>query len=283
MMADVHLCRCYRAVVIVSVAIHVAASGAFAELQTIALSGEAAPDTSWNFTYFEAPIINSVGDVAFIASLDDDEFDPLSGYWSNGTGVLSNVALSGQTAPGVALDFVPFGGDNIFINNVGQAGFGQTLSDFSTYGFFAQTGAGDTLEKIVAGGDPAPGTVDPNRVFHDFLGTVGSFNSFGDTGFQGSMPPTTGPGNFPSSGIWFGAPGVIDKVAEVGDPAPAPLGTAGLFSQFRTPAVNDSRQIAFVAQTTSGVPTGEGVWMTDTGGTLKRVAVNGESAPGGGT
>jgi PEP-CTERM motif len=251
-----------------------------ADVRTVTLSDAAAPGTSFNFRDFNAPILNSSDQAAFIAEINDDEFNPSSGLWSEGSGPLANVALQGQSAPGTALDIGTFMDPNVnyYLNNAGQAAFEQTLADFSTAGLFSETGAGNALQKVAAGGDSAPGTTDTNRVFNDTLGITGGFNDSGQATFQAYMPPTAAPpGNFPSNGVWSQGSGTLDKIAEVADAAP---GTAAIFDNFYTPSINNSGQVAFVGHINLG-GTGDGVW-TNVPGPLTRLVGNNDPAPGGG-
>lgn len=248
------------------------------DVRTVALSGYAAPGTGGLlFSGFGAPIMADFDAVAFVGLVDDGDLD---GFWSEGilgAGALDLVAVQGDNTPDLSTTFGSFGGTNIYLNFIGVAAFVNPLAN-NTTGFFGQVGAGDTLDKIVVGGDSAPGTTDPARVFQNDFGNVGGFNTFTDTAFRGFMPPTAGPGNFPSSGVFAGAPTLIDKVAEVGDAAP---GTVSNFSQFRTPALSNTRHVAFVGNIGGG--TSEGVWQRLDGGSLTRIAGAGDAAPGGGT
>ncbi len=249
------------------------------DVRTVTLLGDTAPGTSFNFDYLSAPIINSTDQTAFVGAIDDGNFS--SGLWSEGSGMLDNVALEGQAAPGTSLNYGAFADSNVrfYLNNAGQAAFQQDLSDFTTSGLFSQTGVGNAVQKVAAGGDPAPGANDPNRVFQSFLGTVGGFNDNGQAALQASMPPTAlPPGNFPSDGIWSQGGGPLNKVAEVGDGAP---GTAGSFNDFFIPSINNAGHVAFVGSTTGGA-SGEGIW-TNSSGPLSKVVSSGDPAPGGGT
>ncbi len=249
------------------------------DVRTVTLSDAAAPGTSFNYSYLSAPIINNSDQAAFIGGIDDNDFS--SGLWSEGSGSLAKVALQGEAAPGTALNFGDFSDPNVrfYLNNSGQAAFQQDLSDFNTAGLFSETGIGNAVQKVAAGGDPAPGTTDPNRVFQPFFGTTGGFNDSGQATFMGDMPPTAAPpGNFPSTGVWSQGSGSLAKVAEEGDGAP---GTAGIFNAFATPAINNAGHIAMVGGITGG-SSGEGVW-TDSSGSLSKVVASGDLAPGGGT
>ncbi len=255
-----------------------ASTAAAVDVRTVALFGNVAPGTSYNYSFFGAPILNNFNQVAFVAEVEDDQFNTLNGLWSEGSGALSKVALQGESAPGTALSFESIGGGRIYLNNTGQTGFQAILND-STEGVFSETGLGNALRKVAAGGDPAPGTNDPARVFQPFFGTLGGFNDNGQSTFKGSMPPTASPpGNFPSNGVWSEGSGVLDKIAEFGDGAPD---TVAVFNSFGIPAINDNGAISMTAGITSG-GTGEGIW-TNRSGSLARLAGNGDAAPGGGT
>ncbi len=262
---------------VVSAALVSAAPTAWAlDVRTIALSSDPAPGVAGGFSTFGAPILNNFGDLTFAATTDNDNAP--TGVWLEYFQTLSLVAAEGQIAPDSGgRTFDPFDDPNLrlFINNVGQAGFGHTLSNTSFGGAFSQTGIGDALEKVAIGSDPAPDTNDPARIFQTFFGTVGGFNEFGETAFRGSMPPTAGPGNFPSNGIWRGVPTILNKLAEIGDPAP---GTASSFNDgFGLPTINDVRNTAFKA----GYGGGAGVFYhTFIGDSLTPVALTSQPAPG---
>ncbi len=254
-------------------------SVATAAVRTVALTGDPAVGTSYGFLYFQAPVLNAGGQTAFVAALDDDPFNPSSGLWSEGTGSLGNVALSGEAATGVAggATFGQFIDPNLslFLNSAGQAVFGITLSDYTTTGVWSQ--AGGTLEKVAADGDPAPGATDVNRVFGGLV-TTGLSNA-GQVAIYASMPPTSSPpGDFPSSGIWAGPPDSLTKIAEQGDSTPGIAG--GGFTDFGHPAINASGDVAFVAGArVLGVSSGQGVW-SNASGTLTKIASYDDNAPG---
>jgi hypothetical protein len=263
-------------------------SGGFADratavdVRTVALYGDAAPGSGFNFSQLSAPIINGNNQAAFTGAFADDQANNITGFWSEGSGSLAHVAIEGQPAPSTALNFGDFDDANnrIYLNENGQAAFQQRLSNFNTSAIFSQTGAGDSLVKVIAGGDPAPGTNDPNRVFQQFLGTIGGFNDAGQIAMQGAMPPTVAPpGNFASTGIWSQGGGPLDKVAEVGDAAPGG-GTFTSVVDFPIPSFNNNGHVAFRGATTGGP--GQGIYH-DVSGSLARLVAAGEAAPGGGT
>jgi hypothetical protein len=259
------------------------ADRAFAvEVRTVALSGDAAPGSAFAFSQFSPPIINGSNQAAFTGAFEDNQASNITGYWSEGSGSLAAVAIEGQSAPSTALNFGEFDDPNnrIYLNENGQAAFQQRLSDFNTSAIFSETGAGNSLVKVIAGGDPAPGTTDPNRVFQPFLGTIGGFNDAGSIAMQGAMPPTGAPpGNFASTGIWSQGGGPLDKVAEVGDAAPGG-GTFTSVVDFPVPSFNNNGHVAFRGATTGGPS--QGIY-NDVSGSLARLVASGDAAPGGGT
>ncbi len=252
------------------------------EVRTVALSGDAAPGSGFSYSQFSPPIINGSNQAAFTGAFADNQANNITGFWSEGSGSLAAVAIEGQAAPGTALNFDDFNDPNnrIYLNENGQAAFQQRLSNFNTSAIFSETGPGNSLAKVIAGGDPAPGTTDPNRVFQPFLGTIGGFNDAGQTAMQGGMPPTGAPpGNFPSTGIWSEGGGPLDKIAEVGDGAPG----GGIFTSsvdFPIPSFNNNGHVAFQGATASGFT--QGIY-DNVSGSLARLVGSGDAAPGGGT
>lgn len=266
------LSRSSLTVVLVAVVSSYSANSALAQFRTVTLDQTAAPGTAFDFESFDSsPVISSQGHTAFLASLSDGL---TFGFFSEGSGALANVILTGDAAPGTGFNFdsIPFGGP-LLMNSSGDVMFSALLSDGSTESIWSdRTG----VTKIGADGDSAPGTA-VSREFNGFL--YNSFNSTGQTAFRSSMPPGPAPGNFPSSGIFVGEPGNLSLVAEIGDSAPGT--TSAFFSLFATPVLNDNGQVAFSAESNGGGGE-DGIWSTASG-SLAEVAVSGQSAPGGGT
>jgi len=77
-------------------------------LSLVARAGDHAPGTPSEVVYSRlfGPAFNSIGQTAFIAFLTGDGLDGVSnqGVWSEGSGTLSSVALTGEHAPGTSAD-----------------------------------------------------------------------------------------------------------------------------------------------------------------------------------
>ena len=245
-----------------------------AQFRTVVLSSQSATGTAFDFEDFDVPVINSSGRVAFEAFADDG--DSSSGIWSEGGGSLAKIAYRGDAAPGTAGVFESFiqTRSQMILNDNGHVVLTGQLDDFDTFGIWSNRSG--SLAAIAVDGNPAPGTA-VARVFENF--SYGSFNNSGQVGFFSSLPPGPAPGNFPSSGIFSEVGGSLNKVAEIGDPAPGVSGGA-VFSQFFFPMMNASGQVAFSAQSNLGGGN-EGIW-SDVSGSLSAVALSGQSAPGGG-
>src|SRR5690348_11659412 len=68
----------------------------------VAITGQSAPGTSGTFSLFQRPLLNNLGDVAFIASYAPGVNGAPSsqGVWMGAEGMsLGNVAQAGQDAP----------------------------------------------------------------------------------------------------------------------------------------------------------------------------------------
>ncbi len=261
----------------------------FAANRTVALSGDTAPNTVEVFIEggLLPPTINNIGQVAFGAELDDLNFS--QGIWSEGDGIgsLRKVVLAGDSAPGTV--GASFGSaSNLFINDAGDISFNAFLDDFTTTGVWTDRDRpGSTLTKIAVEGDPAPGLVAP-RNFQLGFGVRG-FNNSSQTAFRSSFTVAAPPNNFPSSGIHSeGLGGGLVKIAEVIDTAPGSLdigtGLPGVFTSFGGPSINNSGHVAFLAGTNITTSVGSlgaaGVWTNSNTGALRKVALQGEAAPG---
>ncbi|MEZ6193893.1 MAG: hypothetical protein R3C45_21830, partial [Phycisphaerales bacterium] len=135
----------------------ITAQASHAQVRTIAMEGDAAPDTSFTFSGFEgAPVLNDNGEVAFIAAVDDFN---TTGVWSEGDGIglLRNVALTGDTAPDTG-GAIFLGLINVHLNALGDVFIKAELDD-SRFGLWSDRERPSTdLTKIVVDDDPAPGT-----------------------------------------------------------------------------------------------------------------------------
>jgi hypothetical protein len=123
------------------------------QFRTVALSGQASPGLGSPFTFFESPLLNDLGKVAFVAHASAN-----TGVWSEGSGLLSGVAFSGATAPG-SVTFTDF--KRLVLNNAGQLAIEATYSgggpQYPTgFGFWTASAA-NAVSLVARQGSLAPG------------------------------------------------------------------------------------------------------------------------------
>ncbi len=224
----------------------------------VALSGTAAP-AGGNYASFSAPVLNGLGQVAFEANLGNGSSS--SGIFAGAAGSIQSVALQGAAAPAGG----NYNGINApALNDSGQVAFSTGLTGgSSTEGIFV--GAPGSVQAAVLQGTPAPsggnyGTTAPPAL-----------NRSGQVAFFASGTSTTG-------GIFVGAPGAIQAAALFGTSTPA----GGIYSAFDPGfELNRSGQVAFYAGLTGG-PSTSGIFV-GTPGSIQAAAIEGGTAPGGGT
>jgi hypothetical protein len=269
-----------------------------AEWRKVAVRGETAPGTSTAFEGFAAPTINHNGEVAFGATVGPVNDDFLNGIFSEGfeLGTLRKVMLEGDPAPGT-------GGFNfrqpestekyLFLNNLGDTVFvARSSAPGSPTGVWSdRERPTNDLVKVAYTDDLAPGAVGP-RNFQSSFELRGFGDSFSGAAFMSILTLPPPPNNqFPSSGVFSeGTAVVLGKVAQtVHDLAPGtvrPSAGGGLaqFTAVAAPWMNDDGHVAFQGETNAGVSVGAlgagGVWTNSSAGTLRKVALAGESAPG---
>lgn len=172
------------------------------------------------------------------------------------TGIVTTLALAGDTAPNGAL-FTEF----TAVAMAGkEAAFLASLDDGNDGLFITDHGA---ITTIALTGDPAPGTA----------GTFSSFSAIATRGRRVAFNAGTSAGN----GIFAFNRGIITKVALEGDPEPGG-GTFTTIDGFSPPALGP-RGPSFVADT-SGTPF-EGLYAAN-GSVLTARALLGDPVTGGG-
>ena len=250
-----------------------------AALRTVALSGQLAPGTSvdTDFAFLSTPVLNDVGQTAFLAFLDGDDitFDNDHGIWLDASGSLELVARAGNQAPGMpeGVNFGSFVGYPYVLNDRGDISFSASLSTFASGIWSGRVG---TLEPLAVSGSAAVGT--PPGVNYQFVfGPV--LNNMGQAAFSSFL---FGPGVTPDNyrGIWSEKSSGLVLVARTGNQAPdVPDGTR--FDSLGIPVMNDTGNVAFWGRLIGAVSaTNEhGIWAEGPGG-LKLVAREGNQAPG---
>jgi hypothetical protein len=205
-------------------------------------------------------------------------------------GTISEIAAANDTLPGQtqATSFVP--DLAVPVNSAGQAAFGAELGTTSQ-GFYLRNG--DSTQKVIANGDPVPGTSDSFGFPHFISGLTDS----GNLAFTAATSAA-------ADGLFLApAGGAIQTLALDGGAAPvsgggifsftppapvAPPGTftVGLntFKNFAT--INGESDVAFGASITGGSADSGYFRVLQSGpaaGTLQPVVLQGQAVPGGGT
>ena len=202
-----------------------------------------------NVEFLCPPVINDVGDTAFIIDLSDLG----NSIWVHRSGSLNLVARTGSQAPGL-----PAGVNFVFIskpvlNDAGQMAFSSYLEgpgvDATNDNAVWSERLG-SVALVARLGDQAPGAL-KGVVFGDGSHQLSSF-AVGGAGQTPMKAYLSGPGVIPGSGgnaqgIWSGGPGSLELVARAGDPAPG-LGEAVYFDTFTNALINGAGQTSFFAK-----------------------------------
>ena len=251
-------------------------------VQKVALAGETAPGTGATFTDFDEPMVNSAGQVAFLANYSGGG----GVFIGTGGGTPSKIFVSGDTVTGIGAVTVASEGqiDGPAISNNGTVAFAVR----GTTDALVQKTTLGTPTALVKAGDAAPGTT--NGVFTTFDDISQNHND--DVAFIAEY--TEDGGTTFKSGVWlkpFG--GALVKIIANGDPVPAGAITcpAGLVSDGTSdidgPWVNDSQTVAFRIDGPCGNDSsGLDNVLVSQGGVLSTFVAEGDVAPaflGGGT
>ncbi len=199
-----------------------------------------------------APALNDNGQIAFIAD---------GAVFFSSQGATNLVAGYGDPLPG-GMTFLLSQG-TVALNAQGQIAFLAFFSPGFRRGIFLSTDSG--ISKIAAEGDPAPG----GGTFSFF--NTPTINVSGQVSFVAFSSQTR-------RGLYLSSGGTLAQLARQGDPAPG----GGTFVNFTSPSINSGGQVAFQATVSGGGSGGSGIFLAS-GGTITKIARNGDPAPGGGT
>lgn len=266
-------------------------SDASGTLATVAQTGDQVPDAANGVTFngfgsnfFSGPDIlalNDSGQTAFLGRLNVTDVNGISGsgIYSGGLGTLSQVARTGDQAPGAVSGTVFSDFGDPLLNNSGQTVFraglsGSGVNETNDGGIYSE-GSG-TLAQVARAGDQAPGA-SSGVVFDNFNNPV--LNASGQTAFRASLAGTGVDEEINSEGIYSEGSGTLTQVARAGDQAPG--GGGSTFNFFEDPVLNALGQTAFRASLWGTVDStnDEGVYIT-LSGSLVQVARTGDQAPG---
>jgi len=277
-------------------------------LKKVVAAGDTAPNSSLKFscvTLNSGPPspLNASGQVAFASPSPFgpplpcslcDPFNPAIGVngvflYSPG-GTISEIAAANDTLPGQtqATSFVP--DLSVPVNSAGQAAFGAELGTTSQ-GFYLRNG--DATQKVIANGDPVPGTSDSFGFPHYIAGLADN----------GNLAFTAATGTAADGLFLAPAGGSIQTLALDGGAAPIPGGgtfslvppqpvtppgtfTVGINLLKNFAAINGESDVAFGASITGGSADSGYFRVLQSGpaaGALQPVVLQGQAVPGGGT
>lgn len=239
-------------------------------------------DAGVNFDGLGIPVLNSLGQTAFLGNLNGTGINSLndSAIWSEGSGSLSIVAREGDSATGTGIGVVFKGfAPDVAINDAGHTAFlgllvGTGVNSTNEVGMWS--GVAGALELVWREGDAAPGTPD-GTVFDGSDIEEPLINSQGEIAFRGTVIGS-GINSGRHKGIWTGVSGALDLVALEGAEAPG-TSTGVKFNSFNKPVLNGAGQTAFVGSITGTSINGAndvGIWATDPGGILVLIAREGD-------
>jgi hypothetical protein len=232
----------------------------------IAREGDAVPGVGAlsGFGRHPMPALNESGAVAFAAAVAGGK--TVEGIFLSARGRLQPVALSGGPAPGVSSGTLS-GVESPALNDRGDVVFLATVRrGRETLEAIYMREAGGKLRKVVAQGDPAPA----GGSFAGFGAPV--LNNKGVVGFAAAVEGKAVPG-----GIFLATGDQVRMLVGAGDDTPI----GGIFFKFSERfSLNDAGTVAFNAML-KDAPAAGGQFVVQAG-RVRKVAVVGDAAPGGG-
>jgi len=254
------------------------------ELTKIAFAGDPAPGADPRH-FQSAFVFRAFGGVhsgaAFysILTVESPPFQfPSSAVFSEGFAVvLGKVAQTGvDIAPGTMTgsgQSTPFSDVSApTINDDGHLAFAGKSTGQGTIigqaGVWTTSPAG-AMREVALQGLPAPGT---STTFSQLFRDAPVINHNGDIVFMATLNGLINGGL--REGVWVERGGIVEKVAIESDPAP---GTTTTFSSMSDALIDGQGRAIFVSQLEDGR---DGLWRESEPGTLVKVAVEGEPAPG---
>jgi hypothetical protein len=237
----------------------VAVSPAMSAVETVALSGDAAPGGPAGavFLEFGLSVINNNGSVAFAAGMEPGvggvTLDDALGIWTNASGALAGVTVGDPPAPGVpgavfeSLFSVPQLSDTgaVYAEFQLETGPGGITAD-NDYGGWLFSGGG---QPVYREGNSLPGLASDAELFFgraelNAFGNVALFGRFRD-GIGGITPEN-------NRGLWVSTGGALNLVVQSGDAADgAPAGA--VLEGFGLNAFNDHGVVSSMGQLREGV------------------------------
>ncbi len=195
-----------------------------------------------------------------------------------GTGIVSTVFTDGDTAPGTpGFRLRLLSQNTVYVNSSGMVVFPALIIGGNigiNEGIFTATPSG-VISKVVANGDLDPVNNSPLSTVTFNALAPSPINDAGQVVFRGFSQSL--------GGIYVGSSsGTIERIALATEAAPGGGSFTSSLVQTNM-SINQSGLIAFVANTSGGPGQNQGVFVRSPGGSLNRIAVSGDPAPGGGT
>jgi hypothetical protein len=211
---------------------------------------------------FEHYTTNDAGQIAFEGTVSGD----IRGIWSEGTGSLQLLALSGMQAPGTpdGVLFDRFEFDSAGISNSGAGFFAAQLRG---PGIVFENGSGlwtnrsGKLELVARASSPTP---DASTTF-DFFASFFGLNDDDQIVFRAFLDGTI-------DTLWSDVSGELSIVARDGQIAPG-TNNPFTFIEFGPRAINNRGQVVFMAEAN----TDRGIWASDPTGELRLVVRVGDT------
>jgi hypothetical protein len=243
----------------------------------IAREGDQAPGMSSGVTFGlrGEPLLNSDGKLAFGIGTSAN-----SGIWSNASGMLNPIALSGTQAPGLAIG-TNFASDFGFVtegsfNSAGRVVFTNRLSPRAGPTGIWSAKDGNTVLVAVSGQQAAGFPSGTN-----LLGAGGpSLNSLGQISFSGRVSDNDAD-QFNDYGVWLFDDGSTELVVRSGGQAPGMPASATY--QYLSAALSEHGQMLLQGTVAGpGVTTDNNaaIWKRDTAGSIHLLAREGDQAVG---
>lgn len=252
-------------------------------LRTLALSGDPVSGVAGaSFASFDTPAIDAAGNVVSLLVIagPDGNVQALSRFDAGGGDTI--LAARGEPAPGgpagaelFVMQF-PSTSASGHVALAANLALGPGVTLESNEGLWI-AGPGGGFALAAREGDTAPFPIP--RAF----GRLPSALAISDSGATAFSAEWLAPsGTVAGTGVWRASQGgTVSNLLFAGTPAPGPSGTS--FRDFGRLATNDDGDLAFLASigTLSSI-TGTGLFVRDTTGTARTVALDGQIAPGAG-
>lgn len=201
------------------------------------------------FTGFRYPVVNNLGQVAFVATYGGGE-----GIFSDAAGSLATVARVGVNVPGSATSFESFAPAGPLLNDAGSVAFLGTFSGGS--GVFRADGG--NLSTVARTGELAPGGSFNFQLFHHL-----SMNQSGHVSFTGFTGPTV-------AHLYTDVGGALAQFAGPNSPVSSNGFTTTMLNGSHSSVLSNSGEIVFIGNNGNAR---HGYYAGTVGGSIESIAL----------